>query len=470
MSGLNFTAIDFETANGSRASACSVGLAKVVGGEVVETASWLIHPPAGHDDFAPRNIQIHGIKADHVATAPYWSDVLPEVMAFSSGTPFIAHNAAFDGDVFRAATTESGLVVPDTTFYCSYRLAEQWLDLENHQLPTVADALGVPLLNHHDAGADAAACANIVLGIAQRCDCHTVDGLWPGGPTRTRARAGTGTRAPAAPRPASKKLSELPQANPNADPTNPFYGHVFVFTGELANMERDAAMEAVARYGASNGNGITKKTTVLVAATTGTGKERKAQTYIDAGQPIKIITEREFHAMLDHVLKPAALSAGAVPVAAPDPMSAPDLMSATDPISGPRPSPERPIAAVAPQPAASAILTAVPIPAAQHAQSPAPSGAPRRPSAKTDRGTVLTEAMRKRSPKTHRRAGVLLLSTAVLVGIILAAVPVAGVVLLIGSIAFGVYGNVVHRRIAWTLEQETAEVQAAARSGSSHEQ
>jgi DNA polymerase-3 subunit epsilon len=41
---LDFTAIDFETANSSSASACAVGLARVRDGRVVETAGWLIKP------------------------------------------------------------------------------------------------------------------------------------------------------------------------------------------------------------------------------------------------------------------------------------------------------------------------------------------------------------------------------------------------------------------------------------------
>ncbi|HET8877955.1 MAG TPA: exonuclease, partial [Arthrobacter sp.] len=36
---LDFTAIDFETANGFRGSPCAVGLTKVRGGVVVEEAS-----------------------------------------------------------------------------------------------------------------------------------------------------------------------------------------------------------------------------------------------------------------------------------------------------------------------------------------------------------------------------------------------------------------------------------------------
>ena len=42
--GLNFIAIDFETATPKRASICEVGICVVRGGEVAETRSWLVQP------------------------------------------------------------------------------------------------------------------------------------------------------------------------------------------------------------------------------------------------------------------------------------------------------------------------------------------------------------------------------------------------------------------------------------------
>ena len=66
---LDFTAIDFETANSSNASACAVGLVRVRGGEVVDKTGWLIRPPAGHDAFFELNTRIHGIRAEVVIGA-----------------------------------------------------------------------------------------------------------------------------------------------------------------------------------------------------------------------------------------------------------------------------------------------------------------------------------------------------------------------------------------------------------------
>lgn len=446
MKGLNFTAIDFETANSARASACSVGLARVVDGQVVEAASWLLSPPPGFEVFSPKNIEVHGITADMVVGAPTWDNILPRVMAFSGGNPFVAHNASFDGDVFQAVTLASGLTVPKTSFYCSQSLSEQQMVLDNYRLTTVASALGVAPFKHHDAAEDAAACAHIVLGIANQCQCHTLDGLWVDGPISIRAKAS------ALPGPApkqwapSKKNSDLPQANPDADPTNPFYGHVFVFTGELTTMEREDAMANVAHYGGSNGINVTKKTTHLVAATTGTGKERKAQTYIDAGQPITIISEQQFLTMLDQVKNATALSTGVVSAAAPATIAAPAAPAMV-------PARER----EAPAPVAENRIASAPptLPSAAAAdQEPAQVLVPARLTATAKRGTVLTDAMRNLSPQAHRKRGAQLLAISIVVGLLLAAIPAVGAILCLGSIGFGTYGNIVRRRTARTLEAE----------------
>ena len=100
--GLDFTAIDFETANGFRGSPCAVGLTKVRGGRVVEEASWLMRPPADHDHFDYHNVRIHGIRAEDVAGRPRFGELFPEIGAFIGGDILAAHNAAFDLGVIRS--------------------------------------------------------------------------------------------------------------------------------------------------------------------------------------------------------------------------------------------------------------------------------------------------------------------------------------------------------------------------------
>ena len=41
---MNWVAIDFETANAKRSSACALGIAIVENGRIIKRASWLIKP------------------------------------------------------------------------------------------------------------------------------------------------------------------------------------------------------------------------------------------------------------------------------------------------------------------------------------------------------------------------------------------------------------------------------------------
>ena len=68
MEGLNFIAIDFETATGKRASICEAGICVVKDGKVVETKSWLVRPE--DNAYSYWNIQIHGIHPEDTENAP----------------------------------------------------------------------------------------------------------------------------------------------------------------------------------------------------------------------------------------------------------------------------------------------------------------------------------------------------------------------------------------------------------------
>lgn len=174
---LNFTAIDFETANRSPASACAVGLARVVDGVVVERAETLIRPPAGHDFFLASNIQIHGIRPEQVRDAPSWHEVQADIIEFAGGEPFVAHNARFDMGVMRETARASGIPVPETRWADSVRIARSTYKLGSYRLPIAAAAAGFTEFAHHDAGGDAAACAAIVVHAAAHHEARDLDHL-----------------------------------------------------------------------------------------------------------------------------------------------------------------------------------------------------------------------------------------------------------------------------------------------------
>lgn len=165
---LNFTAIDFETANSSSASACSVGLVKVREGIVVDKVGWLIKPPIGFDAFLEWNTRIHGIVASDVVDARSWAEQLPELVAFADGDSLVAHNAGFDMGVITAACAASRIDSPNFSYLCSLKVARKTYNLDSYRLPVAAMAAGFEDFKHHDALADAEACAAIIVHAAQR--------------------------------------------------------------------------------------------------------------------------------------------------------------------------------------------------------------------------------------------------------------------------------------------------------------
>jgi DNA polymerase-3 subunit epsilon len=156
---VTFTAIDFETANRYRNSACAVGLVRVRGGRVVRREQFLIRPPFKLFEFT----SIHGITWNDVAGAPTFAELWPRLRPVFSGIDFLAaHNASFDRSVLRACCKWWGVAEPDIDFTCTVALARATWGLRPTTLRHVADHLGIPLV-HHDAGSDADACARIVL-------------------------------------------------------------------------------------------------------------------------------------------------------------------------------------------------------------------------------------------------------------------------------------------------------------------
>jgi DNA polymerase III subunit epsilon len=159
----NFVAIDFETANRSRESACSIGIVRVENGLIVQKEHYLIRPHQPEFEFT----YIHGIRWKDVAKEPTFGERWPEIEAVLKGTEFIAaHNASFDRGVLNACCDIYGIHRPTQDFLCTVQLARKTWKLHPTKLPNVCEYLGLEL-NHHHALSDAEACAQIVIAATQ---------------------------------------------------------------------------------------------------------------------------------------------------------------------------------------------------------------------------------------------------------------------------------------------------------------
>jgi len=155
---LNFTAIDFETANSNPNSACALGLVVVQAGVVVDSKRWLIRPPSSQFEFT----YIHGITWRDVAMQPDFGQLWPQFRPYLAGQVLAAHNARFDLSVLFALFRQYRVGYWRGEVVDSLAVARRiWPMLNNHQLQTVAAFLSIPL-DHHDAVSDAKACAQIL--------------------------------------------------------------------------------------------------------------------------------------------------------------------------------------------------------------------------------------------------------------------------------------------------------------------
>ncbi len=156
---MNFLAIDFETANYYRDSACAVGLVKVVKNKIQKSVSYLIKPPSSWFVFT----YIHGLTWDDVKDEPTFGELWPNIRPMFNGVDFlVAHNSSFDRCVLRACCERYGIDYPEIPFQCTVQISRKLWDIFPTGLEIVCDHLGIPL-NHHEALSDTLACAQIMM-------------------------------------------------------------------------------------------------------------------------------------------------------------------------------------------------------------------------------------------------------------------------------------------------------------------
>lgn len=153
-----FIAIDFETANPKRVSACALGYVVVEEGLLVGKDELLIKPIGGHAEIQTR---IHGIGKKDTSHKPNFGSLYPSI-AHLFDLPIVGYSS-FDKQVLNALAERFDLGINFTYSDCCAIARRELSDLRNHKLPTVARHLQIPPFEHHNALADAKACAEIFL-------------------------------------------------------------------------------------------------------------------------------------------------------------------------------------------------------------------------------------------------------------------------------------------------------------------
>jgi DNA polymerase III subunit epsilon len=300
---IDFVAIDFETATSDKYSPCEIGLTTVKNGKIVEVQSWLIKP-FSYPHFDPFNIMIHGIKPKDVANEPEFPEVWNKIQPLLENKLIIAHNAGFDLSVLRSTLGYYNLPFPNLKYVCSYIISKKvWSGIPSYDLKTLCQVHGISL-NHHRAGNDSKACAELTLKALAESGTVSIDEF------PEKLKTTIGQLYPGGYKPSESKriyqvknlaliVGDVSKQNPGSI----FYGRTIVFTGTLLSMTRAEAQQIIADIGGLNGNTVTSETDYLIVGQQDyrivgedgmSSKQEKAMKLIEKGNELEVISEDDF--------------------------------------------------------------------------------------------------------------------------------------------------------------------------------
>lgn len=310
---MNFVAFNFKTATGSLNSACEIGCARVVEGRVVETFSSLIQPP--RNEFHDHQMRYHRVTPDMTAGAPTFGELWPTIKGWFCVDPIVAHQSSFHVGVLKKCLENSGNACPELDYFCTVRFSQKILpEYDSHELPSLAESLGVPI-NHHHAGPDAITCAEIAIILLNKAGQGDIKKA-----LRNIAKFGThedeGWDFGACGRILGEVIKQKMVSKYSLClerglvPDGRFDEKQFVFTGRLACMRRAEAKKMVELYGGIIMPCVSGNTDYVVVGyqylydyrktRNTTIKLKKAMKFRDKGGKVKIMREPKFLKMIGY--------------------------------------------------------------------------------------------------------------------------------------------------------------------------
>ena len=279
MKPTSFIAVDFETMTAEPTSVCAAGIVKVVEGYVYCRYYTLIKPVP--DSRNKTNTWLHGIHREMCEDVPDFRHVYELLRAFTAdGSPIVCHNRQADIRFIQACAEHYKLHGLDlSTNECTY--CDTGLSLDE-----ACAKYNIPLVNHHDALADAEACAQVYMrhnGIKKR-EYQEARPTYLNDTTKKIKR----------------ETLSVPTEEEIKNKSTVFYRSNCVITGTFERYPmREELAKLLRDYGADINTGISGKTTLVVVGS-GAGpkklasiEERRAN-----GQSIAIVTESELYSIL----------------------------------------------------------------------------------------------------------------------------------------------------------------------------
>ena len=157
-----FAIVDIETCGGKfefqKGRIIEIAIVVHDGLSVVKSFSSLINPECY---IAPNFTRISGITNEMVADAPKFHEVAKDILEFTEGCIFVAHNVNFDYSFVRDEFASLGYKYRRDTI-CTVRLSRKFLPgKDSYSLGKLCASLGIEVQNRHRALGDAEATAKL---------------------------------------------------------------------------------------------------------------------------------------------------------------------------------------------------------------------------------------------------------------------------------------------------------------------
>ena len=161
-----YIVFDVETPNSANSRMSAIGITVVENGMIVDELSTLVNPETWFHAF---NIRLTGITPAMAEAAPDFGQLWPALEPILSSGLLVAHNAPFDMGVLAKCLRAYCIDWRDTVRYaCTCRMGRRvYPQLPNHKLDTLCAYLDIDL-DHHQAGSDSRACAEILIDCLDR--------------------------------------------------------------------------------------------------------------------------------------------------------------------------------------------------------------------------------------------------------------------------------------------------------------
>ena len=161
----NYVVFDVETPNRNNNRMSAIGISVIENGVITDEFYSLVNPEVFFDDF---NIRLTGISEESVADAPNFADLWRQIEPLMSRGILVAHNAPFDMSVLKCCLNAYDIDwKPYAHYLCTVQVGRRHLpNLPHHRLNDMCDYYNISL-DHHHAGSDSHACAEILLNYAK---------------------------------------------------------------------------------------------------------------------------------------------------------------------------------------------------------------------------------------------------------------------------------------------------------------